>query len=357
MWLRDAPFLVSLSPQYIFCRYFLPLRMRIFLTGATGFVGSHVAQSLHAAGAELRLLTRKTSRADHLQGLHAELVTGDLLQPENLRSAISGCDALVHVAADYRLWVPDPKTMYAANVEGTRALLRLARETGVGRVVYTSSVATMGFRSDGAVVDEETPVSMENMIGHYKRSKFLAEQEAMEAARHGQPVVILNPTTPIGANDAKPTPTGRIVVDFLNRKFPAYVDTGLNLVDVDLVAAMHVAALERGTPGERYILGGENLTLKQILDRMAAMTGLPSPTMQVPHFVAMTFAFFDEWITGRILGREPRATVEAVRMGKKKMFASSAKAERELGFKVLPVDAALRAAIDWFRVHGYAPSS
>jgi dihydroflavonol-4-reductase len=331
--------------------------MHIFLTGATGFVGSHVAQSLHAAGADLRLLTRKTSRTEHLEGLNAELVTGDLLQPENLRGAISGCDALVHVAADYRLWVPDPKTMYAANVEGTRALLRLARETGVGRFVYTSSVATMGFRSDGAVVDEETPVSIENMIGHYKRSKFLAEQEAMKAAHTGQRVVILNPTTPIGANDAKPTPTGRIVVDFLNRKFPAYVDTGLNLVDVQSVAAMHVAALERGRPGERYILGGENLTLKQILDRMAAMTGLPSPTVRVPHAVAMTFAFFDEWIAGRILGREPRATVEAVRMGKKKMFASSARAERDFGYQAIPVDSALHAAIDWFRAHGYAPIS
>jgi dihydroflavonol-4-reductase len=331
--------------------------MRIFVTGATGFVGSHVARSLGAAGAELRLLTRKTSRTEHLEGLAAELVTGDLLAPETLRGAISGCDALVHVAADYRLWVPDPKTMYAANVDGTKALLQLARETGVGRVVYTSSVATMGFLSDGTVVDEETPVSIANMIGHYKRSKFLAEQEAIAAARLGQRVVILNPTTPIGSDDAKPTPTGRIVVDFLNRKFPAYVDTGLNLVDVRAVAAMHVAALDRGTSGERYILGGENLTLKQILDRMAAMTGLPSPTMKVPHAVAMTFAFFDEWITGRMLGREPRATVEAVRMGKKKMFASSAKAERDLGFQMVPVDSALRVAIDWFRAHGYAPAS
>jgi dihydroflavonol-4-reductase len=331
--------------------------MRIFVTGATGFVGSHVARSLGAAGAELRLLTRKSSRTEHLNGLKAELVTGDLLQAENLRTAMSDCDALVHVAADYRLWVPDPKTMYAANVEGTKALLRLARETGVGRVVYTSSVATMGFLSDGTVVNEETPVSIANMIGHYKRSKFLAELEAIAAARLGQRVVILNPTTPIGADDAKPTPTGRIVVDFLNRKFPAYVDTGLNLVDVQSVADMHAAALDRGTSGERYILGGENLTLKQILDRMAAMTGLPSPTMQVPHAVAMTFAFFDEWITGRILGHEPRATVEAVRMGKKKMFASSAKAERDLGYQVVPVDLALRSAIHWFRAHGYAPAS
>jgi dihydroflavonol-4-reductase len=330
--------------------------MRVFLTGATGFVGSHVAQARHASGANLRLLTRQTSRMEHLEGLNAELITGDLRQPEKLRSALAGCDALVHVAADYRLWVRDPEAMYAANVEGTRSLLRLARGAGVRRIVYTSSVATMGFRSDGTIVDEETPVALKQMIGHYKRSKFLAEGAVIDAAQSGQHVILLNPTTPIGANDAKPTPTGRIVVDFLNRNFPAYVDTGLNFVDVEDVAAMHVTALERGTPGERYILGGENLTLKQFLDRMATITGLPSPTMRVPHSVAMTFAFFDEWITGRIRGREPRATVEAVRMGKKKMFASSARAERELGYQARPIDAALQAAITWFRANGYAPA-
>jgi dihydroflavonol-4-reductase len=245
--------------------------------------------------------------------------------------------------------------MYAANVTGTRELLRIAREVGVPRVVYTSSVATMGFKRDATVVNEETPVSLADMIGHYKRSKFLGEQEAIVAARAGQHVMILNPTTPIGSSDAKPTPTGQIVVDFLNKKFPAYVDTGLNLVDVGEVARMHVVALERGTPGQRYILGGENLTLKQILDRMSAITGLPSPTMKVPHAVAIAFAFFDENITGRLRGKEPRATVEAVRMGKKMMFASSAKAERELGFQVLPVYGAMREAIDWFVAHGYAP--
>jgi len=261
----------------------------------------------------------------------------------------------VHVAADYRLWVRDPKEMFASNVDGTRALLRIAREEGVSKVVYTSSVATMGFKMDGTIVDETTPVSLAEMIGAYKRSKFMAEQEAVAAASAGQHVMIVNPTTPIGPGDAKPTPTGRIVVDFLNRRFPAYVDTGLNLVDVSEVARMHVVALERGTPGERYILGGENLTLKQILDRMSAITGLPSPTMKVPHGVAMTFAFFDEMIVGRMLGKEPRATVEAVRMGRKVMFASSAKAERELGFRVLPVYHAMRAAIEWFVAHDYAP--
>ena len=330
--------------------------MRVFITGATGFVGGHVARSYAAAGADLRLLTRQTSRLDSLSGIDAEMVTGDLREPEKLRSALTGCDALVHVAADYRLWVRDPKEMYAANVDGTRELLKLARETGVPRMVYTSSVATMGFKADGTIVNEDTPVSLADMIGHYKRSKFLGEQEAIRAAQAGQHVMILNPTTPIGAGDAKPTPTGRIIVDFLNKRFPAYVDTGLNLVDVEEVARMHVVALERGTPGARYILGGENLTLKQILDRMSSITGLPSPTMKVPHGVAMTFAFFDEMITGRLRGKEPRATVEAVRMGRKMMFASSVKAERELGFHVLPVYPALRAAIDWFVAHGYAPA-
>jgi dihydroflavonol-4-reductase len=331
--------------------------MIVFLTGATGFVGSHVARAFAAQGARLHLLVRSTSRLDNLEGLSAGTVIGDLRDPESFRSALSDCEVLVHVAADYRLWVRDPQAMYAANVDGTRNLLALAREVGVRRVVYTSSVATMGFRKDGTIVDESTPVSLEDMIGHYKRSKYFAEQEAIVAARNGQQVIVLNPTTPIGANDIKPTPTGQIVVDFLNRKFPAYVDTGLNLVDVDEVARMHVIALERGEPGERYILGGENLSLKQILDKMSAITGIPSPSMEVPHAVAMAFAFFDEMVTGRMRGKEPRATVEAVRMGKKKMFASSAKAERELGFRIVPVYAALRAAIDWFRAHGYAPAT
>jgi len=327
--------------------------MRLFLTGATGFVGSHVARQAAAQGAELRLLARKTSNTSNLPA-GADVVIGDLREPAEFASALAGCDALLHVAADYRLWVPDPAEMYRANVDGTRELLRLAREAGVPRVVYTSSVATMGFKADGTIVDEVTPVSEADMIGHYKRSKWQAEQVTLEAARGGQQVVVLNPTTPIGAMDTKPTPTGRIVVDFLKRKFPAYVDTGLNLVDVEEIARMHLVALERGRVGERYILGGENLTLKQILDRLAAITGLPSPTTRVPHGLAMAFAFFDETITGKLWGKEPRATVEAVRMGKKKMFASSAKAERELGLRVQSADAALLAAVEWFVAQGYA---
>jgi dihydroflavonol-4-reductase len=337
--------------------------MKVFITGATGFVGGHVARELASRGADLRILTRRSSNLNNLEGLvsgsDAETVIGDLLQADSLRNAIRGCDAVMHVAADYRLWVRDPDAMYRANVEGTRALLRIAREEKVTRFVYTSSVATMGFKTDGTIVDENTSVTIDDMVGHYKRSKFLAEQVAIEAARGGQSVLILNPTTPIGAGDSKPTPTGRIVVDFLNKKFPAYMDTGLNLVDVAEVARTHADALrpDSGRPGERYILGGENLTLKQILDKMSAITGLPSPSMKVPHSVAMIFAFFDETIVGRIMGKEPRATVEAVRMGKKKMFASSAKAERELGFRIVPVYEALRSAIDWFRANHYAPAS
>ena len=328
--------------------------MKLFITGATGFVGSHVAQLAVKEGASIVCLARATSNLSHLPK-EATVVEGDLRKPEEFASALQGCAALIHVAADYRLWVPDPADMYKANVEGTRELLRLAREAGVPRVVYTSSVATMGFKTDGTIVDEETPVSEADMIGHYKRSKWLAEQEAIAAARAGQDVMILNPTTPIGSHDTKPTPTGRILVDFLNKNFPAYVDTGLNLVDVREIARAHLVAVERGTVGERYILGGENLTLKQILDRLATITGLPSPKYKVPHAVAMAFAFFDENITGKLRGKEPRATVEAVRMGMKMMFASSAKAERELGFVVRPVDEAMRSAVEWFVANGYAP--
>ncbi len=328
--------------------------MKVFLTGATGFVGHHVARALAAEGASLRLLIRKSSSLANLEGIPGETHTGDLADPESLRPAVAGCDAVVHAAADYRLWIPDSPAMYRVNVDGTRALLRLAREAGVPRFVYTSSVATMYFFTDGTISNEDTPVSLDGMVGHYKRSKFLAEQEAIAAARTGQQVIILNPTTPIGPNDRKPTPTGRIILDFLNGKFPAYMDTGLNLVDVAEVARAHVLALTKGAAGRRYILGGENLTLKQILDKMSAITGIPSPTVEIPFTVAAAYAFFEEWITGRIRGREPRATLEEVRMGRKKMYASSARAQQELGFRIAPVNSALRAAIEWFRAHGYA---
>ena len=327
--------------------------MKAFVTGSTGFVGSHVARLLAEQGADLRLLVRPTSKLDNIRDLRAEHVTGDLRDPASLKSAMSGCDYVFHVAADYRLWAPDPREMFASNVEGTRAIIQAATESGIKRVVYCSSVATMGFTDQPIPVKESDPVTIADMIGHYKRSKFMAEQVALEAGNNGANVVVVNPTTPIGEADIKPTPTGRIILDFLKRKFPAYVDTGLNLADVHEVARGHILAMERARPGERYILGGEDLTLKQLLDKLAALTGLRSPTTKVPHSVAYAFACFDEVFTGRLLGKEPRATREAVKMGRKKMFASSEKAVRELGYKVVPVEPALQRAIDWFRANKY----
>jgi len=327
--------------------------MLAFVTGATGFVGSHVARALAQHGAELRLLVRATSDPRNLEGLKAERVVGDLRDPASVERAMAGCEVVFHVAADYRLWVRDPEQMYRANVEGTRAILEAARNNRVRRVVYTSSVATMGFTLNGHPATETSPVSLDDMIGPYKRSKFMAEQVALEAGRSGMDVVVVNPTTPVGEQDIKPTPTGRIIVDFLKKKFPAYVDTGLNLVDVRECALGHIAALEKGTSGERCILGGENLTLKEILDKLSNLTGLPSPKVRVPYAVALASGVIDEVVTGRILGREPRVTIDAVRMGRKKMFVSSAKAEHQLGWKTVPVDAALRRAVDWFQGNGY----
>ncbi len=328
--------------------------MLAFVTGATGFVGSHVARALAEHGADVRLLVRPNSNTKNIADLKADLVIGDLRDPVSLEKGIAGCDVIFHVAADYRLWVRDPDEMYRANVEGTQSILEAARKNGVRRIVYTSSVATMGFTSNGQPADENSPVSLDKMIGHYKRSKFMAEQLAMEAGRSGMDVVVVNPTTPVGEQDIKPTPTGRIIVDFLKKKFPAYVDTGLNLVDVKECARGHIAALEKGNRGDRYILGGENLTLKQILDKLAAITGLPSPKIRVPYVLALATGVVDEMVTGHIFGREPRATIDAVRMGRKKMFVSSGKAERELGWRVVEVDDALHRAVEWFQANGYA---
>src|SRR5271154_789421 len=329
--------------------------MLAFVTGATGFLGSHVARVLTEQGADLRLLVRPTSDLRNISDLNADRVVGDLRDSASIEKAVAGCDVVFHVAADYRLWVRDPAEMYRSNVEGTRSLLEAARKQGVRRVVYTSSVATMGFSSDhGTIADEDSPVGVADMIGHYKRSKFMAEQVAMEAGRSDMRVVTVNPTTPVGERDVKPTPTGRIVVDFLKGKFPAYVETGLNLVDVRECARGHVAALEKGKSGDRYILGGENLTLKQILDKLGAISGLPSPSVKLPYIFAYPAGAVDQTVSGRLLGREPRATVDTVRMGKKKMWASSDKAARESGWKTIPADAALRRAVEWFRANGYA---
>src|ERR1700680_3228695 len=273
--------------------------MRVFVTGATGFLGSHVARVLSEQGADLRLLVRPTSNLKNLEGLKADTAVGDLRDPASLEKAMAGCDVVFHVAADYRLWVRDPNEMYRSNVDGTRAILEAARKNGVRCVVYTSSVATVGFTGNGHPADEDSPVSLGDMIGHYKRSKFMAEQVALEAGRGGMHVVTVNPTTPVREQDVKPTPTGRIVVDFLKRKFPAYVETGLNLVDVRECALGHIAAWEKGKPGERYILGGENLTLKQILDKLGEITRLPSPKVKLPYVFAFAAGVVDEAINGR----------------------------------------------------------
>lgn len=329
-----------------------------FVTGATGFLGSHVAKALADGGAELRLLTRASSSTRNIeQFTKADRFVADVADRAALAKAMSGCDVVFHVAADYRLWTPtktDVDQMYRSNVEGTRAIIAAAQEAGVQRVVCTSSVATMGFKRDGSLVDESATVGLGDMISHYKKSKFLAEQVALEAGRKGANVVVVNPTTPIGEQDIKPTPTGRIIVDFLKRKFPAYVETGLNLVDVDECARGHLLAMERARPGERYILGGENLTLKQILDKLAAITGLGSPKVKLPYAVALGFGVLDTAVSGYLLKRQPRASIDEVRMGRKIMFVSSAKAEQELGWRIMPVDGALRRAVEWFRANGYA---
>lgn len=329
--------------------------MRCFVTGATGFLGSHVARQLLGHGAELRLLVRASSRTENIDDLPAERVVGDLRNLASLKRGMFGCEVVFHVAADYRLWAANGKELYDSNVEGTRNILQAARESGARRVVYTSSVATMGFGNNGNMADENSPVALRDMIGDYKRSKFLAERLVIDTAQSGQNVVMVNPTTPIGERDIKPTPTGRILVDFLERKFPAYVDTGLNLVDVRDCAVGHLLAMEKAVPGERYILGGENLTLKQILDKLAAITGLPSPNVRLPYALAYATGVVDTLITGTIRKREPRVTLDSVKMGRKKMFVTSAKAERNLGWNPSPVDGALRRAVEWFRANGYAP--
>jgi dihydroflavonol-4-reductase len=328
--------------------------MKCFVTGATGFLGSHVARQLIDRGAELRLLVRPTSKLDNITDLPSERVVGDLRDADSLRRGMSGCEYVFHVAADYRLWARNGQELYQSNVEGTRNILAAARDSKVRRVIYTSSVATMGFGNNGLMTDEKSPVSLQNMIGDYKRSKFMAERLVLEAGQNGQDVVMVNPTTPIGERDIKPTPTGQIVVDFLKRKFPAYVDTGLNLVDVIDCAEGHLQAMEKARPGERYILGGENLTLKQILDKLGAITGLPSPKVKVPYGVALAAGVWGSVVVGGMLKREPRATIEAVQMSRKKMFVTSDKAERELGWNPRPVDDALRRAVEWFKANGYA---
>lgn len=321
--------------------------MRTLVTGATGFVGSAVVRRLLRAARPVRVLVRAGSDRRNLEGLDVQAVEGDLTRPDTLVAACEGCDALFHVAADYRFGAARPDELYRTNVEGTRAMLEAARQAGVARVVYTSSVATLGIPPDGRPGDEDTPVTLDAMIGHYKRSKFLAEDVARGFAADGLPVVIVNPSTPLGPRDLKPTPTGRIVRDAISGRLPAYVDTGLNIVHVDDVAEGHWLAFQHGRAGERYILGGTDMSLRELLADIAEIAGRPAPRLRLPHALVLPLAHAAEaWARWR--GTPPLATVEEVRMARKRMYFSSAKAVRELGYAPRPARVAVEDAVRWF---------
>ena len=323
--------------------------MTTLVTGASGFVGSAVVRHLLDEGMRVRILVRPTSDRKNVEGLNVEICEGDLRDSASLEAALKGCHALFHVAADYRLWTPRPRDLYLSNVEGTRNIMRAAGEAGVERIVYTSSVATLGLNKDGTPADENTRVHLRDMIGHYKRSKFLAEEVVREMVNTDRlPVVIVNPSTPIGPRDIKPTPTGRVIRDAARGRIPAYVDTGLNIVHVDDVAAGHLLAFRRGRIGERYILGGENLRLKEILTRIAALTGRKPPRIQLNQDLLMPFAYLAQGIARLTGGWEPQLTVDGLKMSRKLMFFSSRKAETELGYHARPAQEALRDAVQWF---------
>jgi dihydroflavonol-4-reductase len=326
--------------------------MTVLVTGATGFLGSHVARLLAERGERVRVLVRPGRAVGNLEGLHADVASGDLRDSASLARAVEGVETVYHVAADYRFWARNPGEIYESNVTGTRNLLEAARAAGVKRFVYTSTVATVAVAHGEVLPNEQTESSLDQMIGHYKRSKWLAEQEAANAAKAGLPVVIVNPTTPVGPGDAKPTPTGRTILDFLNGRMPAYVETGLNWVPVEDAAAGHLLAAERGVIGERYILGGENLSLKQVLDLLAAISDQPAPRVRLPHAVALAAGYADAAVS-RVLGREPRIPLEGVRMSRHSMFVDASRACRELGFAPGSVASALSRAVEWFRANGY----
>jgi len=329
--------------------------MTTLVTGATGFVGSAVARVLAARGHELRLLTRPTSDRRNLAGLDAEIVTGDLTDPDSLARAAAGCRYVLHVAADYRFWVPDPDAMLRANVEGALAMVRAAAKAGAERIVHCSSVATLGQVGDGTLADEETPTHEADFVGIYKRSKYLAERAVLEfAERDGLPVVVVNPAAPVGPRDIKPTPTGKMIRDAAAGRVPAYIDTGLNIVHVDDVAEGHVLALEKGRIGQRYVLGGENMLLKDILRLVAEVVHRRPPSIRLPEAVVWPAALVMEGLA-KLTGIEPMMTRDHLKMARKKMFYSSAKAAAELGYQARPVRLAVEDAVAWFRTNGMLP--
>jgi dihydroflavonol-4-reductase len=324
-----------------------------FVTGATGFVGAAVARVLLSKGHRLRVLTRPNNDRRNLDGLAVEIVEGDLCDPSSYRAALQGCQALFHVAADYRMWVPNPEVMQHTNVRGSHDILLAAAEAGVKKIIYTSSVAVLGLNNDGSPSTEDTPVTFSDMVGTYKKSKFLAEQEVQRLIQHHEiPVVIVNPSTPVGPRDIKPTPTGRIITEAVKGLMPAYVDTGLNIAHVEDVAMGHWLAFERGKIGERYILGGQNLDLGEILGIIAGIVGRPAPTIRIAREILFPLAIAVEF-AARLTGREPFVTVDALRMAKKKMFYSSAKAERDFGYTCRPAHVAIADAIKWFKEKNY----
>jgi dihydroflavonol-4-reductase len=327
--------------------------MKVLVTGGTGFVGSHLVRRLLVRGHEVRCLVRPTSRLDNLKGLPVELAEGSLSDLAALRRAASGCRVVYHCAADYRLWCKDPAEMYSANVEGTRNVMQAASDADAERVVYTSTVGCLGLSKNGAAASELAPASLEDMTGHYKRSKFLAEREVESWIARGLPVVIVNPSTPVGEMDIKPTPTGKIIVDFLRGKMFGYVETGMNLIDVRDCAEGHILAAERGRVGEKYILGSRNLTLKELFDLLSSVTGITSPTRAIPHWVAEAYAGVENFWSIHVARREPDVPLESVKLARYKMWFDCAKAQRELGLPQNPIDAALARAVAWFKEHGY----
>jgi dihydroflavonol-4-reductase len=323
-----------------------------FVTGGTGFVGGHLVRALLERGFEVSCLVREGSPRRNLEGLPVRVVVGDLRDTSDLAPVLRGVEMLFHCAADYRLYVPDPGSMYASNVEGTERILAAASEAGVERVVYTSTVGALGHGADGSPADERTPAKLADMVGHYKRSKFLAERVAERWVSRGLPVVLVHPSAPVGEADLKPTATGRMILDFLEGRMSAYVDTGLNLVDVRDVAEGHLLAAERGRPGERYILGHRNMSLKAILETLSSITGGPGPRFRVPHWIPMAVAAVDT-CRARVFRGEPRVALDAVRLSRHHMYFDAGKAVRELGLPQTPVEEALRRAVSWFREEGY----